>query len=238
MAGPADQFGRDILSHLGTVEALRRRRRTDPWLDSRVAAVKAFQHQRFARTYADLMAGSVYAAAARFFLEDLYGPSDFSQRDAQFARIVPALTRLFPPELVGTVATLAELHALSEELDDELARHVAELPLQLPGYRRAWQLTASLPSRLKQIDLMMQVGRALVKYTRNPVLRGSLRLMRTPAKLAGLAALQNFLERGFDTFGQMPEPDKFLDTIVLREQTISAWLFSEESAIPAHCGLD
>lgn len=238
MARSADDFGRDILEHLGTVDALRRQRRVDVSLEVRVSAVKAFQHQRFARSYADLMTGSVYAPAARFFLDDLYGPSDFTQRDAQFARIVPALIRLFPPELVGTVATLAELHALSEQLDDELARHVVELPLQLPSYRAAWQQTASPVHRLQQIDLMMQVGRALVRYTRNPVLRGTLRVMRVPARLAGLSALQNFLERGFDTFGQMPEPERFLGTIVLREQKISDWLFSDERMVPPDCGLE
>lgn len=231
-------MGRDILAHLGTVEALRRQRRGEASLEARVSAVKAFQHQRFARTYADLMAQRVYAPAARFFLDDLYGPGDFTQRDAQFARIVPALIRLFPPEMVATVATLAELHALSEELDDELARHVVELPLLMPAYRAAWQRTASPARRLEQIELMMQVGRALERFTRNPVLRGSLRVMRIPARLAGLSALQSFLERGFDTFGQMPEPEKFLATIVLREQNISDWLFSEEPVVPAHYGLE
>ena len=46
-------------------------------------------------------------------LDELYGPQDFSDRDAQFARVVPALVRLFPQELVETVAVLARLHALS-----------------------------------------------------------------------------------------------------------------------------
>ena len=59
--------------------------------------------------------------AARFFLDDLYGPRDFSERDAQFARIVPALVRLFPHEIVGTVQALAALHALSERLDSAMA---------------------------------------------------------------------------------------------------------------------
>jgi len=230
-------MGRDILRHLGTVAALRRHRRGEPPLEARVVAVKAFQHERFARTYGDLMAQPLYAPAARFFLEDLYGPGDFTERDAQFARIVPALMRLFPPEMVATVATLAELHAMSEQLDDELARHVPELPLQLSGYRCAWQCTASPAQRHLQIELMMQVGRALETFTRNPVLRGSLRVMRLPAKLAGLSALQRFLERGFDTFGQMPEPEKFLNTIASREQQISDWLFSDGAVVPPDSGL-
>ncbi len=60
--------------------------------------------------------------AARFFLDDLYGPEDFTRRDEQFARVVPGLVRLFPQEIVGTVISLGELHALSEQFDTAMAR--------------------------------------------------------------------------------------------------------------------
>jgi hypothetical protein len=231
-------MGQEILRHLAAVEALRQHRRGDGALNSRLMAVKDFQHQRFARTYQDLMAQPVYAPAARFFLDDLYGPADFSLRDAQFARIVPALIRLFPPEMVATVATLAELHALSEDLDDGMARHVSALPLQVISYRQAWRASASPAQRARQIGLMVQVGQALARFTRSPVLRGSLRVMRVPAKLAGLSSLQSFLERGFDTFGRMPDPEHFLRTIAAREQNIADWLFGDEPVAPKGSGFE
>ena len=74
-----------------------------PELQAKVLLLKAFQRQRFARTYEDLLDTPRYGAAARFFLDELYGPTDFTRRDAQFARVVPALVRLFPPEVVETV---------------------------------------------------------------------------------------------------------------------------------------
>ena len=55
--------------------------------------------------------------------------------------------------------------------------------------------------RVRQIDLIVEVGKALDRYTRNPWLRHTLRVMRAPAKAAGLSAMQQFLELGFDTFG-------------------------------------
>ena len=60
---------------------------------------------------------------------------------------------------------------------------------------------------------MLAVGSALDRYTRNPLLRASLRLMRGPAAAAGLGALQGFLERGFDTFREMRGAREFLDTV-------------------------
>ena len=48
------------------------------------------------------------AKAARFFLNRLYGPGDFSERDEQFERLVPALTRAFSGSVATTVMHLAE----------------------------------------------------------------------------------------------------------------------------------
>lgn len=110
-----------ILGGLGRVEAQRQLRAAQPALLEGVSRVKSYQSRRFSRTYADLLASSRYEPAARFFLEELYGPHDFSTRDAQFVRIVPALVRLFPREIVETVSVLATLHALSEELDTQMA---------------------------------------------------------------------------------------------------------------------
>lgn len=216
-----------IQRKLALVEAERDRRRQDPVLAERVVRVKAFQHARFENTYSDLLAQPRYATAARFFLEDLYGPHDFTERDAQFARIVPGLVRLFPSNIVGTVASLAELHALSEVLDTEMATRIDDGALDAAGYRRAWQAVGRPADRQRQIELMLRIGRALDSYTANPLLRHSLRMMRRPAKAAGLGALQAFLERGFDTFREMRGADEFLGIVATREAQLAAELFAE-----------
>lgn len=217
--------GQAILQHLGTVFSERQARARETGLQARVQAVKTYQHQRFAHTYADLLASPRYAKAARFFLDDLYGPHDFSARDDQFARIVPALVRLFPHEIVGTVLALAELHAVSEELDTQMGRALVEPAITPEAYLLAWQAVGRPADRERQIALMLAVGRALDRYTGNPLLRHSLRLMRGPARAAGLAALQGFLENGFDTFREMRGAAFFLDTVASRERALAAGLF-------------
>lgn len=218
-----------ILGHLQQVEAERRARTAEPAWAARVVALKAYQRDRFARSHADLLANARYAAAARFFLDDLYGPQDFAERDAQFARIVPALVRLFPEEVVTTVDALAELHGLSESLDSEMARALPGGAIDALAYRRAWQATGRPDDRVRQIDLVLRLGRQLEHYTRNRLLRHSLRLMRGPARAAGLASLQAFLERGFDTFGEMSRApggaDEFLGLIECRERALMRALF-------------
>ena len=223
------QTGNAILEHLQQVQAQRAARAADPALSHRVDAVKHYQQARFSRSYADLLANPRYAPAARFFLEELYGPHDFAERDAQFSRIVPALVRLFPHEIVETVAALSELHALSEALDTDMARHLPEGPLDRAAYARAWQHTGRPVDRERQIALTMDVGRALDRYTRNPLLRHSLRVMRGPARAAGLGDLQAFLERGFDAFGAMRGASEFLDVIAGRERARARRLYEADA---------
>lgn len=224
---------RRILSELQTVEHERARRVADPALGAAVVALKAYQQQRFARSYADLLGSPRYAAAARFFLDELYGPRDFSQRDAQFARVVPALVRLFPQDIVNTVEVLARLHAVSETLDSTMATHLLDTPVDAKSYVRAWQRTGEPAQRDQQIDCTLRVGRDLDRLTRKPLLRSSLHLMRGPARAAGLPALQQFLEVGFDTFKAMGGAAEFLGTVEARERGLVRALFEASPDDPS-----
>lgn len=220
-----------ILLHLQQVRSLREARAADPALAERLRVLKDYQSRRFERSYADLLADPRHAPTARFFLTELYGPQDFVERDAQFSRIVPALTRLFSAELVGTVSLLAELHALSETLDDAGARLLPAPPLDAPaldapGYVRMWQAVGRPDMRARQIEQALAIGRAMQRYTSSRLLRHSLRLMRGPAKAAGLLALQRFLEAGFDAFGSMQGAEDFLQAVDKRERALGEALFA------------
>ena len=214
-----------ILQQLRNVDAERERRRSDPELGSKVEALKRYQQRRFRHTYNDLLRSVRYAAVTRFFLDKLYGPSDFSRRDAQFARVVP-MVRLFPQEIVETVATLAKLHSLSETLDSEMASHLEGNRVDGSSYLRAWQCTARESDRQEQITLTLKLGSCLDHFTRKPLLRRSLRLLRVPARLAGLSEIQQFLEAGFDTFQAMDGARDFIAIVEERERLLAALLFA------------
>jgi hypothetical protein len=215
-----------ILANLRIVADERALRAIRPGLAEKVSALKEFQQRRFSHTYADLLASARYGGAARFFLEELYGPEDFTHRDTQFARVVPALVRLFPSEVVQTVATLARLHAISETLDTTMAGHLDGTGLEPDQYIRAWQATGRSADRDAQIALTLDVAARLDRFTRKPLLRNSLRLMRAPARAAGLAELQQFLERGFDTFRAMRGAQEFTGIVESRERALASLLFS------------
>jgi hypothetical protein len=237
---------RSILDQLDVVERERAARAAEPILAESVVALKDYQQRRFASTYADLLSNPRYAPAARFFLDELYGPRDFSSRDVQFARVVPAMVRLFPAEIVSTVQTLADLHALSETLDTLMARRLQGRDIDRLSYVDAWQHTGDASQRERQIALTLVVGASLDRLTRKPLLRGALHMMRGPARAAGLPALQEFLEIGFDTFKAMNGASEFLATVGSRERGLAKALFAarldfpdeKEAPSPAADGLD
>jgi hypothetical protein len=214
-----------ILSHLKVVDQERQARQAQPDLEAIVNTVKTFQQRRFSKSYADLLVSDRYGAAARFFLNELYGPTDFARRDAQFARVVPALVRLFPNEIVEAVSVLAELHALSERLDSAMGRELSSSVLAPSEYVFAWQRVGQSEGRARQVGLTVEVAGRLDRLTKNPLIRNGLRLMRGPAAAAGLGDLQRFLESGFDTFRALKGAKDFTVTIQTRETELASALF-------------
>jgi hypothetical protein len=215
-----------IQGYLQAVEEERARRRQDPVLARCVSEVKRYQHARFSDTYRDLLEAPASAKAARFFLEELYGPVDFSRRDAEFFRVAPKVAAFFPGDIGHLVLSLARLHALSERLDSEMGAAAGVTPLSAVSYQRAWRMVGQTAARKEQIELMLQVGLTLAKQVRKPLIRATLRMMRGPANAAGLGSLQSVLESGFDAFRALPDADEFVQTIASREAAIAANLFS------------
>ena len=203
--------------HLQQLQSLRGPRARPP---AALAAVKAWQARRLAATYADLAAQPRYAEATAFFLDDLYGPKDFSSRDEEMLRIVPAMTRLLPASALETAALAIELEALTESLDQRLASRLDAAAVDEERYASAYRESSVRAERLRQIDLVEAVGQRLDGLVRKPMVGTTLKLMRKPAQLAGLGDLQDFLERGYGAFRRMGGSGEFLATFRARETAL------------------
>ena len=211
------------------LERLKKLRRPGAPRAERLPELKRWQTARLQRTYADLHEQPRYRDALAFFVGDLYGPKDFSARDAAMLRILPAMVRILPARAVETAALAVEIEALSEELDHRLAAAL-DAPVDEASYARAYRASSTPEERSRQIALVVDVGKRLDALVGSPFVYRTLQLMRRPAKLAGMASLQDFLERGFHAFAAMDGADEFLRTIESRETAILKRLFSGEPA--------
>lgn len=218
-----------IRDAMAAVGALRLKRDCEPALAVRVDWIKQLQANRFRGSYRDILSGGRYKDAAYFFLSEIYGAGDFSSRDQQFARIAGTIERLFPEPVVETCVALAEVHALTEGLDNAMAlalESASGVDLQPADYVRAWRFVGRESDRAEQLRVVLLLGRQLDRLTRAPGLRLALRMMRGPAHAAGLESLQSFLESGFDTFAGMRGADGFLGRIEQTERAAIDMLFN------------
>ena len=220
-AASAQDVQAALVRELTRTLALNQGLAANPILAGAVDRLRAWQAARLRNTYADLAEEPRYAQAITFFQSDLYG-GDFARRDADLLRVVPTMAKLLPVGVIACVGQAVELNALSHELDRAL---LARLPRAYSGftvadYCRAYRRAGDFSARRRQVELIGTVGRALDRYVHKRMVRSSLALMRKPAHLAGLGALQDFLERGFDAFRLMKGADAFLAIVHERETAL------------------
>jgi len=211
-----EQLALRLEQELRAVQAERSGASRDPALQAARTALKQFQSQRLSETHADLLAAPDTRDAALFFFEELYGAHDLSQRDTDLERIVPTMQRLLPVNALHTITEAIALDALSEQLDSAMARQL-DTQVDEASYVAAYRAVGTRAQRERQLELVNALGLSLCDLVRVPLLNTTLKMMRAPARLAGLGDLQQFLERGFNAFKRMKRPQDFVATIVRRE---------------------
>jgi len=230
-----DTYRHLLLAELDRSEALRARTEEDPDFGGKRALLRSWQGGRLARTHGDLLESRRFHAAAKFFLNDLYGPMDLSRHIDDVRRIVPVMTRVLPDSGLATVAHAVELNALSESLDGAMVEALGEAvpTIDEAAYGAAYRSIGRADDRSRQIDLIELLGKALDKLTHIHFIGMTLRMMRKPATLAGLGELQAFLERGYAAFGAMRGgASEFVTIVVARERAISeALLAGDDEAL-------
>ncbi|KGQ19401.1 hypothetical protein LF41_3053 [Lysobacter dokdonensis DS-58] len=191
--------------------------------------VRRWQAARLERSFRRFLDDPRRAAAARFFLTDVYGDHDFTRRDADIARVLPTMQRLLPSALLSTVGDGIALGALTHALDLRMAQALGAISpngrrLDDARYSDAYRHVGLPRLRDRQIDLIRDVGLGLGGALRMPGITPLLKLSRGPAHAAGLSELQGFLERGVAAFKQLGDADAFLAEIQRGEREIATRL--------------
>jgi hypothetical protein len=210
---------RRLEEQLKMVAAERQAAKREPELLAARTALKRYQSARLGQTHADLLANPNTHGAALFFLEELYGAHDLSQRDVDLERIIPTLQKMLSYESLHTITEAIVLDALSERLDTAMAR-VLGTDFTEGMYIAAYRTATTREDRSHQLDLVQELGESLCELVNIPLLSVTLSIMKGPARLAGLGKLHEFLNEGFTTFKRMKKPMQFVETIVGRERQV------------------
>jgi len=200
-------------------------------LSPQMTLLKQWQVNRLKITYDDLLHHNKYKAAAEFFMTDLYGAEDFSQRDADAENVYNTMSKYLPNRLLVTMGKAIQLNKMTQTLDTQLLEtlvHQVGMTDELTAqqYTEAYRLCDNQAVRAQQIDMVVEVGNGVANLTRIPMTGMVLRGARRPARRGGWAELQDFLERGFAAFKQMDGVTPFLEIVSKREYQILEQIFS------------
>jgi len=191
--------------------------------------LQAWQAGRLEQTYRDLKDRERYRAGVEFFLDELYGESDFLPRDVQLQRAYPIMQRMLPAPAMETLRMAVQLEVLSQELDGDMVLSLGSIGLiDARSYGEAYRKTGRPADRAWQIRLLVEAGRDLDRLVRYPLIYGLIRMAHRPAHLAGFGTLHDFLENGFRAFRAMGGAGDFLAAVELRETRIMERLFSAQ----------
>ena len=191
-----------------------------------------WQSKRLAHTHADLLASPVYGPACQFFLSNVYASRDFSQRDHDIEYLYELMSQFIPQFMLSLVRNAIEMNNLTNDLDRKLLRALTEdlgvidtITPQL--YAEGYRICDNYDERVRQIELVAEVGHQVELSTRIPMVDLTLRLARQPARRAGWHELHDFLEQGFHAFKHMGGKAKiFLSLIRQRELHILDNIFA------------
>jgi hypothetical protein len=224
---PPSRLQRRLACHQALHDPEREPRNRLRWLP----ALRRWQASRLEASFRRFLEDPRRRPAARFFLTDVYGDHDFSRRDADIARVLPTMQGLLPASLLETVADGIELGALTQAFDLRMAEALQGIAprrrrVDAALYAQAYRQVGLPRLRERQIVLIGRVGAGLGGAVRKPGIGALLKLARGPARAAGLAELQAFLEHGFDAFARLGDVDAFLADIQRGERDIARRLFA------------
>lgn len=205
-------------------------------LTQSIRELQTWQTQRLLTTHDDLWQSKRFKPAMQFFIDELYGPKDFSQRDAELSRVVPKMAKILPDKALISLEAALKLNSLSLELDLTLLAKLGQQTLDRDSYFESYRASNNQAKRKDQIQLLENLGLDLAQVVKISGISAILMLSRKPAKVAGVQSLHEFLEKGFKSFKKLGKVHDFIDPIIYRERQMMNDLFSatgiEDNPLP------
>ena len=205
-----------------------------------IQRLQEWQCRRLLVTHADLQAQPKFADAMQFFVDELYGPKDFSQRDQDLTRVIPKLAAVLPEKALVALDDALRLNALSFDLDTDMVtallaqsehERLSEEDITPETYALAYRQVGRAVDRKEQIEIVEKLGLQLADVVHVRGINLLIKMARKPAEIAGVLALHEFLAEGFSAFKQLGDVNAFLDPIILRETQIMHALLDDQFSL-------
>ena len=189
-------------------------------LTESIRKLQTWQTKRLLITHEDLWHSKRFKPAMQFFVDEIYGPRDFSQRDIELTRVLPKMAKVLPKKGLVSLEAALRLNCLSLELDLVMVKELGSEEIDRSNYFNCYRQSNKQSKREEQIQLLEDLGLDLAQVVKITGISAILMLSRKPAKVAGVKSLHEFLENGFKAFKKLGEVHDFIDPIISREREL------------------
>ncbi len=200
----------------------------NPEIYQRLQDVQAWQKQRMQRTHLKAFAEKQNVLMAEYFLNRLYGGPDFDALAQQIARLTKyahKAEKLIPDNAIKTGTAGVSLAILAVQLDEQVAiqlladYHPYE-PLTDEMMRLTYLKLEQTQGRLKQLDLLDQLGKSLDKYMRSFVVYAAFKMCKGAANKYNFNVMYDFMQDGFLAMKPLKSAEKFVKDFTAVERQI------------------
>jgi hypothetical protein len=203
----------------------------NPQLAARLSMIQNWQKKRMQHVHAALFAVPEHHLITQYFLNQLYGGSNFDVLAEQCERVLNA-TKVFegllPDRTVSTALKASELSVLAIELDQQLAQLMDHDLLddhQDPAINDQYmiQLCRSAnqaSARYHQFNLLDELGANLDKYVRSKLIHSIFKLSKGLSTRYELNALYQFADEGFAAMKPLQSAKNFVGEFTQGERDL------------------
>jgi hypothetical protein len=118
------------------------------------------------------------------------------------------------------------------EMAQYLNKHFATQPINRDSYAQAYRSVGRKDDRESQITIISHLGDQLADVIKVRGIGMLISMSRRPAKMAGLLALHEFLDRGFNAFKAIGDVQSFIQPVLERETRLMDILLSDNTTLP------
>lgn len=190
---------------------------------ARLRRLQEWQGERLKHTHAHLLDDPVTAEGIQFLLDDVYGGRELLPVAREIRRALPKAMKLLPEKVMATSAAALEAAILTQELDEAVTQTLGEAldqPLTEMTYLKGFRQDHHHNDRLRQVQLVAELGHRLDRYIRSRMLHATFRMVRKPVHAAGFSNLYDFMDRSFRVMKPVPSVGRLLEQLATREEAI------------------
>lgn len=200
----------------------------NPDIFRRLQDVQAWQKQRMQATHSKQFAEKQNVLMSEYFLNRLYGGPDFDALAEQIARLMKyahKAEKLIPENAVKTGTSGVSLAIFAVQLDEQVAMQLLEdyhphEALNDEMMRLTYLKLDQGQPRLKQLDLLDQLGCSLDKYMRSFMVQTAFKMCKGAASKYNFNIMYEFMQDGFLAMKPLKSAEKFVKDFTAVERQI------------------